>query len=187
MTEESWEVLEEKNILDHPYVSVNFQEIRLPDGRIIPDWPIITTKDYVNAFILNDNNQIMILEGYKHGHGRSSWQVLGGYLEPGENPQSAVERELLEETGYHSDSWHHLGSFTVDANRHVGTGHFYMAYGSRKVTEPDHDDLEQFSIRWVTKTELQEALFDGKVAIASYAINIALGLLMMDRVPNSRD
>jgi ADP-ribose pyrophosphatase len=179
MPGESWQVLEEKKILDHPYVQVVFQRIKLPDERIIPDWPIIQTRDYVNAMVLDQAGKAMILEGYKHGHGSNSWQILGGYLEKGEDPLEAVQRELLEETGYSSSEWRHLGSFTVDANRHVGTGHFFFAQGVRKVAEPDHDDLEQFIIRWVSLDDLKQALFDGRVAIASYAINIALGLLIL--------
>lgn len=179
MTEERWQVLEENPILEHPYVNVVFQKIKLPDGQIIPDWPIIETRDYVNAMVIDRSGKAMILEGYKHGHGSSNWQVLGGYLEPGEDPFEAVKRELLEETGFSSAEWRHLGSFTVDANRRVGTGHFFLAQGVQKVAEPDYDDLEQFVIRWVSLAELRQALSDGRVAIASYAINIALGLLAL--------
>lgn len=179
MAEESWQVLGEKRILKHPYVDVVFQKIRLPGGQIIPDWPIIQTRDYVNAMVVDGAGKALILEGYKHGHGSSSWQVLGGYLEVGEEPIQAVKRELLEETGYSSDDWRHLGSYTVDANRHVGTGHFFLARGVQKISEPDYDDLEQFVVRWVLLDDLRQALFDGQVAIASYAINIALGLLAL--------
>jgi ADP-ribose pyrophosphatase len=180
MPEERWIVLNEEQVLEHPYVNIKYQAIQLPDGRIIPDWPIIQTKDYVNALVLNESGQVMILEGYKHGHGRSSWQVLGGYLEPEEDPEKAAQRELLEETGFESDRWQHLGSFTIDANRHVGTGHFFLALDARKVADPDHDDLEQFKINWVTVDALRQALFDGRVAITSYAINIAMGLLALE-------
>jgi hypothetical protein len=55
-----------------------------------------------------------------------------------------------------------------------------LARDARRVADPDHDDLEQFTVNWVTVDDLQQALFDGRVAIASYAINIALGLLAME-------
>jgi ADP-ribose pyrophosphatase len=114
--------------------------------------------------------------------GRVSWQVLGGYLEAGEDPFAAVQRELLEETGYQSDHWQHLGSFVVDANRVTGMGHFYLAQDAHQVAEADHDDLEQFSLRWVSEDELARALFDGRVGAMSYAINIAMGLLALARL-----
>lgn len=179
MPEESWTVLQQSQVLEDPYVKVTMQDLQLPDGRIITDWPYVHTRDYVNALVLNPEGKAMVLEGYKHGLGRSSWQVVGGYLEPGEEPDLAIRRELLEETGYQSDEWQFLGKYIVDANRHVGVGVFFLARNARKVAEPDHDDLEHFDIRWVSLNDLRQALFDGRVGIASYAVNISLGLLTL--------
>ena len=179
MPEESWQVLASDPIIDHPFLKVSVQQVRLPDGQVIPDWHIVHTRDYVNVFVLNEAGEALILEGYKHGLGRSSWQVIGGYLEEGEDPLHAVQREMLEETGYASDDWQHLGSFVVDANRYVGTGHFYLARRARPVAPPDHDDLEGFEIRWVSLEEVDQALRDGRVGIISYGVNIALALLAL--------
>ena len=180
MADEKWRVSNERIIIDHPFLNVSYQDLRLPDGRQIQDWPFVRAKDYVNALVLNPKGECLILEGYKHGLGRGSWQVLGGYLEAGEDPLAAVQRELLEETGYQSNEWKRLGSFVVDANRYVGTGHFFLAHNAQRISEPDHDDLEAFSIRWENPAELVQALQDGRVAIMSYAINIALALLALD-------
>jgi ADP-ribose pyrophosphatase len=180
MPEEKWNIRKQEQILTHPYVQVLYQEVELPNGRTIPDWPIVKAKDYVNAFVLNSHGKIMILEGYKHGLGQSSWQVLGGYLEAGEDPLAAVKRELLEETGYHSDEWLPLGTHVVDANRFVGQGHFFLAHNARQISEPDYHDLEEITLRWETPQEVRQALFDGRVAILSYAVNIALGLLAIE-------
>jgi ADP-ribose pyrophosphatase len=179
LQEEQWQILDRQTVLDTPYLKVEMQQVRLPDGRVIEQWPIVDTRDYVNAVVLNQAGEAMIIEGYKHGLGRSNWQVLGGYLEKGEEPLAAVQRELREETGYHSEDWQHLGTFVVDANRRVGTGHFYLARQARSVQQPDHDDLEKFAIHWVSLAELQQAVSDGRVAIISYAVNIALALLAL--------
>jgi ADP-ribose pyrophosphatase len=180
MSDEKWSVIKQEQVLVDPYVTVTMQEVRLPNGRIISDWPYVHTRDYANVLVLDSDDRVMVLEGYKHGLGKSSWQVVGGYLEPGEEPLMAIQRELREETGYFSDEWTELGHFVVDANRHVGVGTFFLARNARKIAEPDHDDLEHFDVRWVSLPELKIALFDGRVGIISYAANIALGLLHLD-------
>lgn len=179
MPEETWQVLGSEPVIDHPFLKVSMQQVRLPDGRVIPDWPIVHTRDYVNVFVLNEAGEALILEGYKHGLGRPSWQMVGGYLERGEDPLLAAQREMLEETGYASEDWQHLGSFVVDANRHVGTGHFYLARDARSVTQANHGDLEGFEVKWVSLEEAGRALWDGRVAIISYAVNIAMALLAL--------
>jgi ADP-ribose pyrophosphatase len=179
MSEERWEVLGTGMVLQHPFLSVEMERVLLPDGRVIEDWPIVHTRDYVNVAVVNEAGEIMVLEGYKHGLGRSSWQVPGGYLEAGEEPLAAARRELKEETGYESGDWRHLGSFVVDANRRVGVGHFFLALNARQVAAPAHDDLEAFAVKWVEMGEVKEALLDGRVGIISYAANLALALIVL--------
>ena len=50
----------------------------------------------VSAVILNDSGEILMIERTDSGR----WSIPGGAMEPGEAVSAAVERELLEETGY---------------------------------------------------------------------------------------
>lgn len=179
MVEEKWQVLGQKVVLEHPFLRVTMEEVQLPDGRIIADWPIVAVRDYVNVVVTNEAGQVMMVEGYKHGPGRSSWQVVGGYLEAGEEPLQTAQRELLEETGYVSHDWQHLGSFVMDANRRVAMGHFYLARQARPVTAPFHNDLEQFTVNWLSVAEVAAGLSSGRVMVISYAINLALALPLL--------
>lgn len=176
-----WKVTSSEKIIDHPYISLSMQNIELPDGRQIKDWPMVHPLDFANALVLNAAGEALVLEGYKHGLGKSTWQVLGGYLEPGERPLEAIQRELLEETGCVAEEWQELGSFVVDANRHMGNGYFFLAKNARVIAEPAHDDLEDFKIHWVSLEDLESALFEGRFGVMTYGINIALALLALRR------
>jgi 8-oxo-dGTP pyrophosphatase MutT (NUDIX family) len=183
---EKWEVIDSKLVVDHPFMEVAMEKVSLPDGRIISDWPIVNARDYVNVVVFNGLGQALILEGYKHGARRSSWQVVGGYLEPDEDPLSAAQRELLEEAGHHSEQWRYLGSFIVDANRHVGTGHFFLCLDAREIAAPTPDDLEPFSLRWVSLKELKYALMDGRISVISYAMNVSLALVALNKLSQNQ-
>lgn len=179
---EVWQVLERKPVIEHPFLQVTMETVSLPDGRVITDWPIVNCRDYVNVLVINEQGEALILEGYKHGVGRSNWQVVGGYLEADENPMEAAKREVLEETGYVSDDWRHLSSFVMDANRRGGMGHFFLALDARPGAEPNHDDLEEFAMRWVSVDDLKLALVDGRISVISYAMTVSLGLLSLDKI-----
>ena len=172
-----WEVLQSRSVLEHPTMKVAMERVRLPNGVIIPEWPKIYMNDYVNAVVFNENNEAMIMEGYKHGTGWTSWQMPSGYLEEDEDPVTAVSRNLLEETGFTTPSWIYLGSYVVDPNRHVGVGHFFCAKGAKKVAQPIRTSDQDYKLNWVPISELRYALLDGRIATLSYAIAVSLSLL----------
>jgi ADP-ribose pyrophosphatase len=176
---EKWQILASEVVMQHPFMSVEMQQLQLPDGRIIDNWPIIDAHDYVMIVAENEAGEILILDGYRHGLGRSSWQVVGGHIERDEEPLATAQRELLEEAGYASDNWTSLGSFIVDANRRVSHAHFFLARRAYPSTKLVSDDLEQSEMKWITASEAKQALHDGRVAISNSALALALALAVI--------
>jgi 8-oxo-dGTP pyrophosphatase MutT (NUDIX family) len=169
-------------ILEHPLASVSTEQVNLPNGQVTMDWPKIYTHDYVNVLVLNDDEEAMIIESYNNGNGWSGWQVIGGYLEDGEDPYKAVQRQL-QATGYDCTQWLYLGSYTIDAEQHVGVGHFFYATGAHLVAHKRYGKKNKSEIKWVSIKDLKYALLDGRINVMSYAANIALALLLIDRQP----
>jgi 8-oxo-dGTP pyrophosphatase MutT (NUDIX family) len=56
-----------------------------------------------------DRDTIIILEQYRHALGDYIWEIPAGTLNADESPLECAKRELTEETGYSSDTWHSLG------------------------------------------------------------------------------
>lgn len=179
---EEWETLESHPVLDRlPFLLVEEEQVKLPNGHIIDGWTRVYARDYVNVVVLNHAGDALVLEGYKHGIGKVSWQVVGGYIEDGEDPIHAAQRELLEEAGYASDDWTPMGSFVVDANRHVGVGHLFLARSACAVAPPTNPDNEEFAYLWVSLDELKSALLSGKFAGMAFAANVALALVYLSK------
>lgn len=51
----------------------------------------------VTGIILNDKKEILV---FKHTYRSHPWSLPGGYLNGGEHPQEALEREIKEESGF---------------------------------------------------------------------------------------
>lgn len=173
---ECWKTINRQELVNaKPYLSLWVEEVRLPDGRTVSDFYTVEQPDHVVIFALDEEERVIGLWHYKHGPRRVNLGFPAGYLTPGEDALDAAQRELFEETGYRSDAWQHLGTFTVDGNRGNGQGHYFLARGARQTAVADPDDLEEIRVELIKLSDLN-SLLSGSVATLDAAAMIGLAL-----------
>ncbi len=179
---EPWKTLARETILDHSkFLQVENHTVQLPDGQIIRDWPWVITPDYINVVALTEEGSFLFFRQTKYGVEGTSLAPVGGYLEPGEEPLAAAQRELLEETGYQAPDWTDLGTYQVSGNRGMARAYLYLALGARPVAEPDADDLEEQELLLLGRSEVEAALAGGEFKVLPWATVVALALLQLDQ------
>jgi len=101
-----WETKDRKTVLDNsPWLTVEQHTVELPDGQLIPDWSWVITPDYVIVVALTEDERFICFRQVKYGVEGVTLSMVGGYVNEGEEPLGAAQRELLEETGYESPDW----------------------------------------------------------------------------------
>lgn len=148
----------------------------MPNGRLLPDWPWIITPDYINVVAVTEAGFFLCFRQVKYGIDGTTLSIVGGYIEAGEEPLAAAQREMLEETGYESPDWVSLGSYLVDPNRGIASGHLFLARQARFVTSPIADDLEEQELLLLTREEIEAALKSGEIKILAWAATVAFAL-----------
>jgi len=157
-----------------PWLRVSLEDVQLPDGRVIEGFSTIETPDVAVVVAVTPDELVLVEHSYKHGLGRVCLNLPAGYINHGEIPLVAAQRELREETGYEGDDWISLGSFITDGNRGGGTNHLFLARNVHQVAEPDSGDLEEISLSLMPLKDLVRATQAGEVG--SVAIAAAVGM-----------
>jgi len=172
-----WKTKARQTVLNEPpWLIVEQHTVELPDGRLIPNWPWIITPDYINVVAVTEDGHFICFRQVKYGIDGTTLSVVGGYVNEGEVPLAAAQRELLEETGYEASDWLSLGSYLVDPNRGIATGHLYLARQACYVVPRDADDLEEQELLMLTRGEIEAALDAGEFKVLAWAAAVAFAL-----------
>ena len=159
-----------------PLREVAIESVSLPDGRVVPDYYVITLPDYALVYAELEDRRVLMLRQYKHGLRRVCLTFPGGAVEAGEEPVAAARRELMEELGCVAGQVESLGSFRTNANQGCNTAHLFLARGCRLVGEPTSRDLEDSEVVLMDRVALTAPERLAEIGLASH---VALLLLAM--------
>jgi 8-oxo-dGTP diphosphatase len=99
----------------------------------------------VAAFIIDDGRTLLGLRAHEPDAGR--WDLLGGFLEEGEEPLDGLRRELLEETGLEIEPGAYLGAY-VDAYGEGGTAVLNLVFEARVLAGDMAPADDVAELRW---------------------------------------
>ncbi|MDP8975156.1 MAG: NUDIX domain-containing protein [Actinomycetota bacterium] len=107
---------------------------------------------------MSDERLLMVLRG--RGPGVGKWSIPGGRVEPGETPEQAVVREVMEETGVRGECEALMGSV-----ERLGPGHHFVILDYRMRLLADGDPVagdDAADVAWVPLAEVAHlSMVDG--------------------------
>ena len=149
-----------------PWLKVRKDEVRLPNGIIIPDFFVTEASNWVNVIAITKEGEFIIEEQYRHGIQQVCFELCAGMVDEGENPLEAAQRELLEETGYSGGIWTAFGMSVPNASGSVVKCFHFIATDVVRKNTPKLDKTEDIRIHLLTETELKQIMLDGRIAEA---------------------
>lgn len=101
ITEEGkWEVLKNEYLFKRPWLTVRKDSVKIPSGEVNDEFYVLEYPDWVNVIAITDESRFVLEKQYRHGLGKTCYEIPAGVIEEGESPLEAAKRELQEETGY---------------------------------------------------------------------------------------
>jgi 8-oxo-dGTP pyrophosphatase MutT (NUDIX family) len=128
--------------------------------------------------ILFDDSDENILMAWRHRFAPDiwNWEVPGGIIEPGENPQDTAIRELKEETGYRARHIEHMITFEPAVGMLRNPNHVFLGRGAELITDPT--EVNEGRFKWVPYAEVPEMIRSGQVSNSGALIGLLHALAL---------
>lgn len=154
----AWRVLASEVILDNRWLRVERHRALTPRGVEVPEYYVLGVPDIVVVLALTEAREAVLVEQYRHGTRSTSLELPAGMVEPADpSPETAAQRELLEETGYRAGRLEFLGRLRPSPARQSNATHCFLALGCRKVADQSGDPVEDIRLRLMPVPALRAA------------------------------
>lgn len=127
-----WQTKSSEIVYETPWIKVHRDEVITQTGAPLTYSYMELQNPSVFIVAVNAEGKILLQNTYRYPVRQRIWETPAGYMNPGEEPLAAAQRELQEETGLVSDDWHDLGRIY----QIIGTGNVpVQAFLARNVTK----------------------------------------------------
>jgi 8-oxo-dGTP pyrophosphatase MutT (NUDIX family) len=91
------------------------------------------------------------------------WEVPAGWVEPGEDPEAAIRREIEEETGYHVGRLEPMISYNAISS--ISTMRFaaYVAVADQHGRIAPSDNSESAKVKWIRLVDVSALIHSGQI------------------------
>jgi len=161
---ESWILLGSELKFKDRLFSIRHDRYRFKRNQSEKDYSVIDTSDWVNIIPITSRNEIILIRQYRHGVMDTVIEIPGGCIDHEDpSPEYAARRELLEETGYTSDNFIHLGTVSPNPAIQSNKCYFFLAKDVHKISEQNFDPNEEIELFFVPEKEIGKMIRKGEI------------------------
>ncbi|HVP30923.1 MAG TPA: NUDIX hydrolase [Myxococcota bacterium] len=158
-----WQELDEERLQDCRVFTVSRTRARSPrDGRV-HDFFRIDASDWVHVVPITPAGEVVMVRQWRHGAREVTLEIPGGMVDPGETPDAAASRELLEETGYRAERVESLGFVNPNPALFGNRLHTFVARDVERVAEVRNEGAEETVVELVPLVDVPRLLADGTI------------------------
>lgn len=127
------------------------------------DFVYLDAADWVNVVAVTDDDHVVMIEQFRHGTGEVTLELPGGIVDPGESPDVACTRELIEETGFAGDYQGVIGVVSANPAMMTNRVHTGLVRRARPAAPPSPDATEEIATRLIPASAIDHLVRTGVI------------------------
>jgi|GEM_PF-178951 len=121
-------------------IETTVEEYELNENTVLTR-DVVEMPGAVAVAVLNDSNELLMLNQYRHPVRMNLWEVPAGLLDiDGEDPLVAAQRELAEEADLQADTWNALTDYFSSPGATSEAGRVYLARNLSELPAEEHSE-----------------------------------------------
>jgi ADP-ribose pyrophosphatase len=124
-----WKTISTREIYKNKWMRLREDIAELPDGHTTI-YGVCEFGECVGVLPFIDDQHVVMVRQYRYVQQENHrWEMPTGGIRFGETPEQAVQRELMEESGYRADQLAFICSYHTSKSVCQETAHLYIGYG----------------------------------------------------------
>lgn len=162
--ENPWRTLSSRAVYENDWIGLREDQVVRPDKEL-GIYGVVHFKNLAIGILAVEDGHVYLVGQYRYPLDQYSWEIPEGGCPEGEDPLSAAQRELEEETGLRAQRWEKLGEAHLSNSVSDEQAIWYLATG---LTEGKHcpEGTERLKVRRLRFEEALEMAFTGKITDA---------------------
>ncbi len=174
---EEYKVINSRQVFQGAIFKIFVDNVRMPNGKVV-EREVLSHFGAVGIIPMTKNNEVVLVEQYRHAARQRLWEIPAGKLVQGEDPRSCAIRELKEETGIVADEMVKLVDFYNAPGYSSERFYLYLAKGlAMGEAEPDGEEEDDLKMTTFSLAKALSMVWSGEICDAKSII----GLLMAER------
>ena len=133
---------------------------------MVESYYVVEYTTTVCALAITEEGTVLLERQYRHPLEETIIELPGGFSDPGEEPLVAIERELLEETGYEFSSIECVGKVSANPGVLSGYTYLFLARGGKKVASQSLDANEEIELLQIPLEDVRSMLYKNEIVQA---------------------
>ena len=175
-----WKKISSQYLSKDLWGTVRKDVCRTPDGKIIDPYYVYEFPTWVTAVAITEEGKVIMERQYRYALDVTCYEIPGGCVDETDSSlEMAIERELLEETGYKFAHYEYLGKTSSNPSTNNNWMHMYLATGGRYEREQQLDHNEDIEVYLFTLDEVKKLLEENKIVQSMHVTTLFYALAKM--------